>query len=82
MTIEQLKEQLQTQLKHEKVVAEKVVVTDAEVDSYITTNDITSSEEAEVQIREQLRQQKFQVEAQKWIADITTKANIKYYVTY
>jgi foldase protein PrsA len=82
MTIEELKEQLQTQLKLEKIVADKVVVTDEEVDSYITTNDIPSSEEAKVQIKEQLRQQKFQAEAQKWIADITAKANIKYYVTY
>jgi foldase protein PrsA len=82
MTIEELKEQLQTQLKLEKVVAEKVVVTDAEVDSYITTNDITPSEEVKVQVKEQIRQQKFQAEAQKWIADITAKANIKYYVTY
>lgn len=82
MTIEELKEQLQTQLKLEKIVADKVVVTDEEVDSYITTNEITSSEEVKVQIKEQLRQQKFQVEAQKWIANITANANIKYYVTY
>lgn len=82
MTIEELKEQLQTQLKLEKIVADKVVVTDEEVDSYITTNEITSSEEVKVQIKEQLRQQKFQVEAQKWIANITANANVKYYVTY
>lgn len=87
MTMEQLRAQLETQLKLEKLLADKVQVTDEEVNAYITENKITppkevSTEEVKVQVGEQLKQEKFQTEAQKWVADITEKANIKYYVTY
>jgi foldase protein PrsA len=87
MTMEQLRAQLETQLKLEKLLAEKVQVTPEEVEAYITENKITppkdvSLEEVKIQVTEQLKQEKFQAEAQKWVADITEKANIKYYVTY
>ncbi len=87
MTMEQLRAQLETQLKLEKLLATKVQVTGEEVDAYITENKITppkdvSLEEVKVQVGEQLKQEKFQAEAQKWVADITEKATIKYYVTY
>jgi predicted RNA-binding protein Jag len=87
MTMEQLRAQLETQLKLEKLLATKVQVTEEEVDAYITENKITppkdvSLEEVKTQVTEQLKQEKFQAEAQKWVADITEKATIKYYVTY
>ncbi len=87
MTMEQLRTQLETQLKLEKLLATKVLVSPEEVDAYITENKITppkevSLDEVKAQVGEQLRQEKFQEEAQKWVADITEKANIKYYVTY
>lgn len=87
MTMEQLRAQLTTQLKLEKLLATKVQVTPEEVDAYITENKITppkdvSLEEVKSQVTEQLKQEKFQAEAQKWVADITEKATIKYYVTY
>ncbi len=87
MTMEQLRAQLETQLKLEKLLATKVQVTGEEVDAYITENKITppkdvSLEEVKTQVTEQLKQEKFQAEAQKWVADITEKATIKYYVTY
>jgi len=87
MTMEQLRAQLETQLKLEKLLATRVQVTAEEVDAYITENKITppkdvSLEEVKTQVTEQLKQEKFQAEAQKWVADITEKATIKYYVTY
>jgi foldase protein PrsA len=87
MTMEQLRTQLETQLKLEKLLATKVQVAGEEVDAYITENKITppkdvSLEEVKTQVTEQLKQEKFQAEAQKWVADITEKATIKYYVTY
>ncbi len=87
MTMEQLRTQLETQLKLEKLLATKVQVTPEEVDAYITENKIAppkdvSLEEVKTQVTEQLKQEKFQAEAQKWVADITEKATIKYYVTY
>jgi foldase protein PrsA len=87
MTMEQLRVQLETQLKLEKLLATKVQVTGEEVDAYIAENKITppkdvSLEEVKTQVTEQLKQEKFQAEAQRWVADITEKATIKYYVTY
>lgn len=87
MTMEQLREQIETQLKLEKLLATKVQVSPEEVDVYITENKITppkdvSLDEVKAQVGEQLKQEKFQTEAQKWVAAITEKANIKYYITY
>jgi foldase protein PrsA len=87
MTMEQLRTQLETQLKLEKLLATKVQVSPEEVDVYITENKITppkdvSLDEVKAQVGEQLKQEKFQTEAQKWVAAITEKANIKYYITY
>ncbi len=87
MTIEQLRTQLETQLKLEKLLATKILVTPEEVDEYIAENKITPPKdvnlgEVKTQVAEQLKQEKFQAEAQKWVADITEEATIKYYVTY
>lgn len=87
MTMEQLREQIETQLKLENLLATKVQVSPEEVDVYITENKITppkdvSLDEVKAQVGEQLKQEKFQTEAQKWVAAITEKANIKYYITY
>lgn len=87
MTLEQLTEQIKTQLLLEKVLEEKLKITDEEVTAFITKNSIPVPTEAEkeafdIKVREQLKQQKFQEESQKWIAEITTAAKIKYYVTY
>ncbi len=82
-----LEEQVESQLKLEKVLGEKVEVTEAEVTAYITESGIQIPEGEPVEtfnqeITEQLKQQKLQVEAQKWVAEVTDKATIKYYVNY
>lgn len=87
MTKEELKEQIVVQKRLEKLLADKTVVSDDEVNSYITDNNITlpedtTTEEFEELVRSQLEQQKFQQEAQRWVADLTTNAEIKYYVEY
>lgn len=87
MTLAQLTEQIETQLLLEKVLEDKLVVTDEEVATFITENNIpvpTEAEKAEfnTSVKEQLKQQKFQEESQKWIAEVTAAAKIKYYVTY
>lgn len=87
MTEEQLREQIEVQKKIEKLLGDKVSVSDAEVEAYATKNKIEfpkdqQPEEAKASLKEQLKQQKFQQEAQGWISDLTTKAKIQYYVNY
>ena len=87
MTITQLRDQIETQQKLEKILADKLAVTNDEITAFITENKITPPEgtnEAtlKTQVEAQLKQQKFQAESQKWIAEITESAKIKYYVEY
>ncbi len=87
MTMTQLRDQIETQQKLEKLLDDKLKVTDEEVASFITENKITpptGTDEAtlKTEVAAQIKQQKFQEESQKWIAEITESAKIKYYVTY
>lgn len=87
ITEEKLREQITVQKKLEKLLSDKVVVADAEVNAYIKNNKVTppkdtKTEDFKKQISEQLKQQKFQTEAQKWVAGLTSSAKIKYYVNY
>lgn len=87
MTEEKLREQITIQKKLEKLLADTVVITDTEIDAYIKDSKATlpkdvKMEDFKKQIGEQLKQQKFQQEAQKWVSDLTTSAKIKYYVNY
>ena len=87
MTEEKLREQITIQKKLEKLLADKVAVTEAEIDTYIKDSKATppknvKMEDFRKQIGEQLKGQKFQQEAQKWVSDLTTSAKIKYYVNY
>ena len=87
MTEEKLREQIAIQKRMEKLLADKIAVTDAEVDVYIKDNKATAPEDIKMedfrkQLSDQLKQQKFQQEAQKWVSDLTANAKIKYYVNY
>jgi parvulin-like peptidyl-prolyl isomerase len=69
------------------LLAEKVAVSDTEIDAYIKENKATPPKDVKIedfnkQISDQLKQQKFQKEAQKWVADLKTNAKINYYVNY
>ena len=87
VTEEEFREQIATQKKLEKLLADKIVITDAEVDTYLESSNVTPPEGVEIedvkkQISEQLKQQKFQEEAQKWVSSIVAETKIKYYVNY
>lgn len=87
MTVEMLEAQIESQLKVEKALGEKAKVTDEEVANYIAENGIEAHPDETVEvfnqeIKEQLIQQKLQTEVQAWVAEVTGKAVIKYYVNY
>jgi foldase protein PrsA len=87
MTEEKLREQITIQKKLEKLLADKVAVSEAEIDTYIKDSKATPPKDMKMedfrkQISEQLKGQKFQQEAQKWVSDLTASAKIKYYVNY
>ena len=87
LTKEKLREQITIQKKLEKLLADKVAVTDADIDAYIKDSKVPTSKDVKIedfrkQISEQIKQQKFQQEAQKWVSELTTNAKIKYYVNY
>ena len=87
MTEEQLREQVAVQKKLEKLLADKTQVSDEELNAYIENNKITPPESVKIedfrkQLSDQLKQQKFQQEAQKWVSDLITSAKIRYYVNY
>lgn len=86
MTLEALKKQILVQKKIEKLIADKIQVTDEEINKYIEENKITLQADKEVesknQIKQQLQGQKLNQEATAWIASLKESAQIKYYVKY
>jgi parvulin-like peptidyl-prolyl isomerase len=87
MTMEMLEQQIESQLKVEKALGEKVKVTDEEITTFVTENGIEIPEGEPVEtfnqeIKEQLTQQKLQTEVQTWMSEVIDKATIKYYVRY
>lgn len=86
MTIEALKKQILVQKKIEKLIADKIQVTDDEINKYIEDNKITLPADKEVesksQIKQQLQGQKLNQEASSWIASLKESAKINYYVSY
>lgn len=87
ITQEEFRQQLTLQKKLEKLLSDKIQVTDEEVTAYLAkskapTPSGMSEEEFKNQIREQLKNQKFNLEADQWITKLKTDATIKYYVEY
>lgn len=86
MTIDDLKEQIVTQKELEKLLADKITVSDEEVAKYIADNQVpvTAGQEATIneQIKNELRNQKLGGEAQTFIASLKAKAKIQYWVNY
>lgn len=86
MSREDLKEQIVFQKQVEKLVADKVTVTDEEVAKYITDNKITvpAGQEAvaNAQIKTELSNQKLNTAAEALITTLKSQANIKYFVKY
>jgi len=87
MTLAELREQVVINKELEQILADKIVVSDDEVDQYLATNKTLaskgiSSDDLKSQAREQLKGQKFNTEAEKWVSDIRAKAQIDYFVQY
>lgn len=80
---QEIADQIRLSKQMEKILADKVTVTDEEVQSYyddnITAFKGSSFDEVKDQLREQLRQQKLSTAQQEWLADLQKKANVVYY---
>lgn len=87
MTEAALREEIVIQKGMEKLLEDKVQITEADVDAFVEENKIKKPQGlAEADFRSQvldgMKRQKFQTEAQAWIADLEANANITYYVDY
>lgn len=87
MTEAEFRDQIVLQKNLEKILGDKVVVTDEDVASYMAqTKAVTpkgvTDEDFKNQIREQLKGQKFNAEASQWVADAKATATINYFVDY
>lgn len=87
MTREELGEQLKLRLLVEKLLADKLKVTDKEIEEYVEKNkDIFPADMKEDEIKKsvagQLEQQKIATESQAWLQELTENAKINYFVSY
>lgn len=87
MTRQDLSLQLKLRTLVEKLLADKIKVTDAEIADYITKNKDTfpaNLTEAEIQksVVEQLKQQKLSSASQAWLQELNKNAKINYFVNY
>lgn len=86
-TKEELIKQIKIQKLVEKVLGDKIIVTEEEINKYVEDNkDLfaqgTTDEDKKTQAKADLRQQKLGEEFQKWLADLKSKAKINYFVGY
>jgi hypothetical protein len=87
MTIQDLKSQLKLRNLVEKLVADKLKVTDKEIEDYIKTNKDsfpTNMKEDEIKksVGEQLKQQKLSSASSTWIKELNKNAKINYFINY
>ena len=86
MTLDSLKQEIVTQKNLEKLLADKMRVTDEEVQQYIKTNkvDVPNGEDAQLneQIKNSLIQQKLNSEAAAFIKNLRSEYKVNYFVNY
>lgn len=87
MTLDDVRKQIITQQQLKQLLGDALTVTDADIDDYITKSKITvpknmSEDDFRTKIKEQLSNQKFGKEADKWITTARAAANVKYFVSY
>ncbi|PJE52200.1 hypothetical protein COV27_00205 [candidate division WWE3 bacterium CG10_big_fil_rev_8_21_14_0_10_39_14] len=85
LTRNDLDKQIVLQKSLEKILADKIVVTDEEAAKYVEDNKESFPKDGDLdalkeQAKEFLAGQKFSNEVQKWLLDIKTSASIKYFV--
>lgn len=87
MKKEDLEKQIRVQKVVEKLLNDKLTVSDEEVKKYLTDNKDAFNpdakpEEKEEQARTQIKQEKLGTEFQTWLTDLKAKSNIRYFVSY
>jgi foldase protein PrsA len=86
MTMEDFRTQITIQKTLEKLLADKTLVTDVEVEQYIKDNKEAVPPGQEVaykdQIKSQIAQQKLRTEAGSFIAALRAQASINYFINY
>lgn len=87
ITMEKFREQITLQKALEKLLADKVTVSDEEVKQYIESTKMSPAEgmseaDFQAQVKEQLVGQKLGTAAQEWITEQKKNATIKYFVPY
>ena len=86
MSMDDFKNQIILRKKVEKLLGDKINVTDEEVEQYIKDNEVSipSGQEATAkgEIKSSLREQKLNTEAPTLISGLKLKANIQYFVNY
>lgn len=87
LTMSDWREQIKIQMILEKLLGDKIQVSDAEVQDYFTKNKDVFAKNAKLadakdQIIGQLKQQKLQNAYMTWIQDLKSKAKINYFVSY
>jgi len=84
--IDDLKEQIAVNIEVEKLIADKINVTDEEVAQYIKDNSVTIPKGQEAvtaaQIKDELRNQKLNTEGNALITALKSQAKIRYFVNY
>ena len=84
LTEEMLRDQIKIQKKVEKLIADKIQVTQEEIDKFISDSKISVPKEKSAEIKkqagDQLRNQKINQEAQKLISMLKSQAKITYYI--
>ncbi|MBD3279753.1 MAG: hypothetical protein GF390_03510 [Candidatus Pacebacteria bacterium] len=87
MTRQDLEKQIKLQKTIEKILADRVQVTDEEVEQYIEENqeflpEDQEPEQIKEQVRNQLKQQKAAQEFQNWLQGVKDQAQIRYLFDY
>ena len=86
MSMDDLKKQIMAQKEIEKLLADKINVTDEEVAQYIKDNKVSIPQGQEAtmadQIKSEMRNQKISTEAQTLITNLKSKAKIQRFVNY
>jgi len=86
LTRDEITKRIITQKKLEKMLADKINVTEADIDKYIKDSGATipkgQEAVARASIKEQLVSTKLSEESKKFVDELTAKANIKYFFKY
>lgn len=86
MTLDDFKQRALMQIQVEKLLADKIAVTDADVDAYIKNNKVTipkdQTDKARADIKDQLKRDKIGQEGQTLVDSLLKDAKINYFVQY